>query len=196
MPLKLEVFENSAPGTDVVVMPVVQAEEMRLQAYESGYHAGWEDAVAAASADQARISAELANNLQRLSFSYHEARSQVLRSIQPLLTELTTKLLPEVAGEAIAPVVLDVLMPLLDEVSEPVIQIVLNPASRLAVEHLLTQAAGLSVTIEEEPTLGEGQVYLRLGGEELRVDLDQATHEIIRAVHDFFDLAEKEDIHG
>lgn len=196
MALKLEVFETSTSDVSLVVMPSVQAEEMRLQAYEAGYNAGWEDAVAAASADKARISAELANNLQRLSFSYHEAQAQVLRSIRPLLTELTTKLLPELAREAIAPVVLDVLMPLLDEATEPVIHIVLNPASRNAVEHLLTQAAGLSVTIAEEPTLGEGQVYLRLGREELRVDLDLAIRDIISVVQDFFDLAEKEDSHG
>lgn len=197
-PLKLEVFETPQvpqPGQSVM-MEASAIEDVRLQAYETGYSAGWEDAAAATATEQDRLTAELANNLQRLAFTFQEARSHVLKSVQPLLVQLTTQLLPQLAQEVLAPVVLDTVMPLIDEATEAPIRIMLNPASRIAVERLLAQAAGLPLIVEEEPTLGEGQVYLRLGAVEHRVDLDQAVLEITTAVHDFFDYSEKDTPHG
>lgn len=196
MPLKLEVFETSAPVSDVVVMQSAEIEDARLTAYENGYSAGWEDAMAANAEEGKKISAELANNLQHLAFTYQEARAHLLRSVQPVLIELTTRLLPELAREAIAPVVLDAVMPLLEDATDQPMDLILNPVARPTIERLLTQAAGLPLQFKEEPTLGEGQVYIRMRQEEFRVDLDTATRDIIRAVHDFFDFPEKDDSNG
>lgn len=197
-PLKLEVFESVKPmlAGQSVVLEVSAVEDVRLQAYETGYSAGWEDAVAATRDDQTRISTELANNLQKLAFTFQEARSHVLKSVQPLVTQLSTRLLPELAQEVLAPVVLDTLMPLIDTLADAPIRVVLNPASRPAVERLLSQAAGIPLIVEEEATLGEGQVYLRFGDVEHHVDLDKAVADIARAVHDFFEYSEKEANHG
>lgn len=197
-PLKLEVFESVKPmlAGQSVVLEVSAIEDVRLQAYETGYSAGWEDAVGATRDDQTRISTELANNLQKLAFTFHEARSHVLKSVQPLVTQLSTRLLPELAQEVLAPVVLDTLMPLIDTLADAPIRVVLNPASRPAVERLLSQAAGIPLIVEEEATLGEGQVYLRFGDVEHHVDLDKAVADIARAVHDFFEYSEKEANHG
>jgi len=69
------------------------------------------------------------------------------------------------------------------------VTLVLNPASRAAVAQLLEQATGLPLILQEEPTLGEGQVYLRLGGSETEVDLDRAIADITAAVRGFFALS-------
>ena len=201
MPLpKLEVFELPRPASDrqTVVMEASDIEDVRLLAYDGGYAAGWEDAAAAAALEQGRISSEVANNLQRLAFTFQEVRTHILKSVQPVVTQLATRLLPQLAQEVLAPVVLDTVMPLIDELADTPIKVVLNPASRAAVERLLSQAAGLPLLIEEEPSLGEGQVYLRLGDVEHRIDLDQAVREITTAVHDFFDYSERDtrDVHG
>ncbi len=45
------------------------------------------------------------------------------------------------------------------------------------------------MVIEEEPSLGEGQVYIRLGGAETKVDLTQVTADITAAVRAFFNLS-------
>ncbi|RGP38741.1 flagellar biosynthesis protein [Pseudotabrizicola alkalilacus] len=197
-PLKLEVFE--APSQrgkgQTIVMDSAAIEETRLQAYESGYAAGWEDATAATRDDQARIGSELANNLQQMAFTFQEARSHILKSVQPVLTQLCTQLLPPLAREVLSPVVLDTIMPLIDDLADTPVHVVLNPAARPAVERFLSQAAGLPLVIVEEPTLGEGQVYLRLGEVEHRVDLDLAVAELTRAVHDFFEYSEKDGGNG
>jgi hypothetical protein len=66
--------------------------------------------------------------------------------------------------------------------------LVLNPAVRAQVEDLVTQATGLPMVIDEEPTMPEGQVYIRLGASETKVDLAQVTTDIAIAVRAFFNL--------
>ncbi|MDO8882511.1 MAG: flagellar biosynthesis protein [Pseudotabrizicola sp.] len=197
-PLKLEVFEapSRQGGDQTVVMDGAAIEEARLQSYETGYAAGWEDATVASQDEQTRIGSELANNLQQMAFTFQEARTHVLKSIQPVLTQLCTQLLPPLAQGVLAPVVLETIMPLIDDLAETPVHVVLNPAARPAVERLLSQAAGLPLVIVEEPTLGEGQVYLRLGDVEHRVDLDHAVAALTTAVHDFFEYSEKDGADG
>lgn len=197
-PLKLEVFESPSQrdNSQIVVMDNAAIEDARLRAYETGYSAGWEDATAASQDDQARINSELANNLQQMGFTFQEARAHILRSVQPLLTQLCTQLLPPLAQQALAPVVLETVMPLLEGLADTPLHVTLNPAARPAVEQLLSQAAGVPLVIVEEATLGEGQVYLRLAQAEHRVDLDHAVARITRAVHDFFEYSEKDETNG
>ncbi|MBE2278041.1 MAG: flagellar biosynthesis protein [Rhodobacteraceae bacterium] len=195
MPLpRLEVFETGTPGPRspaVITTEVSAFEEAKLAAYEQGYQAGWDDAAAARSADQAGIAADLARNLQALSFTYQEARAHILSGLEPLMTEMVERLLPETARETLAPLVLEKLMPMAEELGDQPVHLLLNPSSRTAVENLVTQATGLPLCIVEEPTLAEGQAYLRLGAAEAKVDLTRASSEIAAAVHAFFSLSQE-----
>jgi flagellar biosynthesis/type III secretory pathway protein FliH len=92
------------------MQPLVEAtavEEAKVASFEQGYSAGWDDAVAAQQGDQTRIRADLARNLQSLSFTFQDARSHVLQAIRPLILQMVNRLLPEVAREALAPTVLE-----------------------------------------------------------------------------------------
>lgn len=198
MPVKLEIFETAAKPskTETVVLDRVALEDEKLAAYDNGYRAGWDDANAAQSDDQTRIRADLARNLQTLSFTYHEARSHILKAIEPLMLQVVGRLLPEIARESLAPFALETLMPLAEGLGDAPVKLVLNPASRAPVEALLEHATGLPVVIEEEPTLGEGQVYIKLGTAEAEVDLDRAAADIAAAVRGFFDLPGKDRPNG
>ena len=196
--LRLEVFDlpDTPARRSTIVTDATALEDIRMQAYEQGYTAGWDDAAAAQSEDKSRIQADFARNLQTLGFTFQEARMHVLRAIQPLLHEIVTCLLPQVARESLASVALETLMPLADEMADAPVTLVVSPTSRPAVEALLEQATGLPLTVIEEPTLGDGQVYFRLGNIETRLDLDRATTEIASAVRNFFDLTEKDQRYG
>lgn len=199
MVLKLEVFDTgpapSAKGT-TVVLDTLALEEAKLSAYDTGYRAGWEDAAAAQSDDQSRIGADLARNLQALSFTYHEARQHVLRALEPLLSGVVDRIVPETARGALAPMILDTLRPLARDAAEPPVSLVINPAVRSAVEALLERATAPPIVIVEEATLGEGQAYLRFDASEVRVDLDEAAARIAAAVHEFFALNRQESQNG
>ena len=194
MGLKLEVFavaqKNDAPST--VVLDTMELEEAKLASYDSGYAAGWEDAASAQLGDQSKITTDLARNLQTLSFTYHEARSHVLRALEPLLQEMVNRLLPELARETLAPIILEALMPLAEKAADTPITLVLNPVARPAVEALLEHSKALPLSLVEETSLGEGQAYLRLGRCETQIDLGRATVEIAAAVRGFFEILEKD----
>lgn len=194
MALKLEVFETAQEPSEkaIVVLDALALEDSKLAAYDQGYSAGWEDATTAQSDDQTRMRADLARNLQSLGFTYHEARTHVLRAVEPLLQQVVGRLLPALARESLAPVVLEVLMPLVEKLADAPISLVVNPASRAAVETLLAAATNLPITIVEEPSLSEGQAYLRLGATETHIDLDGATAEISTAMRGFFESPERE----
>ena len=187
---RLEVFDT-APASDGTLQPLVEATavaEAKIASFEQGYSAGWDDAVAAQQGDQTRIRADLARNLQSLSFTFQDARGHVLQAIRPLILEMVNRLLPEVARETLAPTVLDAVMPLADTLADAPLTLVLNPAVRGQVEDLLAQATGLPMVIDEEPTMPEGQVYIRFGTTETKVDLAQVTTDIAIAVRAFFNL--------
>ena len=198
MALRLEVFETeqSVRGGKTVVLDTMHLEETKLAAYDSGYAAGWEDAVAAQSSDQTRVQADLARNLQGLSFTFHEARQHVLKALQPLISEMVGRLLPALARETLSQVVLEVVMPMAGTLADTPLTLVLNPNARPAVEALLEQTTGLPLIVTEEPSLSEGQVYLKFGGMETQINLDRATAEITAAVRGFFEIPEQEKKHG
>ena len=188
--LRLEVFDT-ASAADGTFRPLVEAtavEEAKVASFEQGYSAGWDDAVAAQQGDQGRIRADLARNLQSLSFTFQDARSHVLQAIKPLILEMINRLLPEVAREALGPTVLEAVLPMAADLADAPLTLVLNPAVRGQIEELIVQATGLPMVIEEEPTMPDGQVYIRFGTSEAKVDLGQVTTDISIAVRAFFNL--------
>lgn len=195
MALRLEVFEDDRRSEGTVVTDVGALEEARLAAYEQGYGAGWDDAVSAQSQEQQRLRADLARNLQSLAFTYHEARSHVLRAVEPLFEMVLDRILPDLARRALAPRIVAALRPLVAEAADAPIHLTVAPSARPAVEAALAETPSLPLEIIEEETLGEGQAVLRLGRSETRVDLDRAVADITTAVRGFFDLNE-ENIHA
>lgn len=196
-PLRLEVFNTDSQQDHAAEIDDLNAlEEARLASYEQGYTAGWDDSVAAQNEEKTQMAADLSHNLQSLNFTYHEARAHVLKGLEPLLVDLVEHFLPGMARSALAPIVLKVLLPLAETAADTPVQIMFNAASRDVIETLVEQANGPPFTLIEEPTLGEGQVFLRLGANETRVDLDGAIAEVKAALDDFLTLISLEKKNG
>lgn len=168
------------------------SEEARLAAFEAGYKAGWDDAAAAEADDQTRIRADLARNLQALSFTYHEARGAVLKSLAPLLQEIVARVLPALARDTLAETVAERLRPLADAAAEAPIEIRCSPANRDTLAAVIDGRSDLPVRLSPEPTLGDGQVYLTFATHEEEIDLDGAIAAIAAAVSAFFETDHRE----
>ncbi|WP_166417192.1 FliH/SctL family protein [Cochlodiniinecator piscidefendens] len=165
----------------------VNVEEIRLQAYESGYTAGWEDAVKAQSTDKERVSAAFERNLQELSFTYHEARNGVLQGFEPLLREMVSKVLPALGQAQFAETVVAAIKKIAEEQVNTPIEVVLCSENREAIEAMLSPEPTLPIEIVEESSLGEGQVYLRFGTSEQKIDLSQIQTQLLSSVDGFFE---------
>ncbi|MCA0272188.1 MAG: flagellar biosynthesis protein [Proteobacteria bacterium] len=190
--LRLETFTPEARGLMRDDHSEAEAEEARLVAYEQGHRAGWDDAIAAQSGDLTRLRTDLGQNLQDLSFTYHEAHSHVLRSLEPLLRDMVSVVLPVVARETLAPILLGELKPLAAELAGAPVEIVTHPDNLALVEDLVVARAGFPATLRGEPTLGRGQVHFRTGASERVVDLDGALAAMTEAVSAFFHIAKEE----
>ncbi|WP_372837534.1 flagellar biosynthesis protein [Phaeovulum sp.] len=193
---RLEAFDTENSGGEAVRMNLADLEEAKLAAFEKGYSAGWEDAVAAQEGEAAKLRADLGRNLQALAFSYHEARSHVLRALRPLLHDMVAKVLPRLARESVGMVALEKLMPMAEKLAETPLTVVVSPESRETVEAVLRPRAGFPLQFAEEPSLSDAQVYLRFDDAETRIDLDHVTAAMSAAVTAFFQLEIQKECDG
>jgi hypothetical protein len=184
-PLRLEVFEAHVPDGSTVTLRTDALEEARLAAFEQGYKAGWDDAAKAAGEEQTRLRADLARNLQALSFTYEEAHRHVLAALGPMLQEMAAVVLPKLARDTLGAAVAEALMPIAERAGRPPVTLLVSPASRAMVEAALKDAVAPPLEIREESTLGTAQALLRFDGQELRIDLDGALAKIAAATAAF-----------
>ncbi len=181
-------FKSGAP----VTLTDVSLEERRLAAFESGYQAGWDDCLKAQSENSLRVSSDLAQNLHELSFTYQEAYSSILKSLQPLLRGMVDAVLPHAAQATLGLRISELLHELAKEHGQQPVQIVTAPANGAAIEELLANDLPIPVTVNSEPSLGDGQVLIRIGGTEREVDLSEVLSEIDRSVTGFFEENQKD----
>lgn len=168
-------------------------ESERLSAFERGYKAGWDDSVNALSAERKAISADFAANLADLAFTYHEARGHVLRQLESLVTDTFAKALPDCAKAALPRLVWDHVNRIAVEAASAPMTILVAPGSQHVFESMLPIDPGFPVTVVEEPTLTEGQVFIRSQKGELAVDQSRAWIEISDAVRQFFEVHEHDE---
>jgi len=181
--------DASAPAP--VSAGAAELEKARLEGYESGYQAGWDDANRAETEDQSRIGAEFARNLQDLGFTFQEARAHVMHALEPLLSGMVERVLPRLVSDTIGQTIVEELMPLAADAADAPIEVVVSPASRPALEGFLARAVSVPFALVEEPTLTEGQVFLRSGKLERHIDFTSAVDRIGAAISGLYELNER-----
>lgn len=193
----LEDFGSGAVGSDTSLeLSDVAFEEKRLDAFEQGYKAGWDDAVQAQSDDKMRISADFARNLQELSFTYHEALNHVTKSMSPLFNQIVNKILPQMAHATLGVRVVELLNDVARTEAEQPVELATAPKNAAALHALLAQSVPMPISITEEASLGEGQVCIRFGSAEREIDIDPVLAGIAQAVQAFLHQAEEVSSYG
>lgn len=189
-------FGASRSVVEAETQAAADIEGLKLEAFESGYKAGWDDSVSAQNDESARVSAELARNLHDLSFTYHEARSQLLTSLRPLLTQMVEMVLPELGHRTLAARVAAELEAAADRATGVRVRLLAAEETLPALERLADQDFGFPLAIVADPGLGPGQVMLRFADEERQIDMDALLSGIRAALDDHFDDHLQESAHG
>lgn len=197
MPIfKLEEFNTRIVSDDPTLSSNTSLEEHRLEAFEQGYKAGWDDAAAAQSEDQSRIAADFARNLQELSFTYHQARGQILGALEPVLKEMVSKVLPKMARDTLSQTIVDEILSVSETQTKASIQVVISPVNRPALEQLVETQDNLDITIVEEASMADGLAYLRFADSEKQVDLDSVLSSFSQSIEGYFEQQEKVAVNG
>ncbi|WP_282181571.1 flagellar biosynthesis protein [Aliiroseovarius marinus] len=174
----------------------IQLEARRLEGYETGYQSGWDDATKSMTEENARLQTEFARNLEDLGFTFQEARSHVLSTLEPLLTQMLDVVLPKALEQAIGPIVAEAMMPMAADMADTPIDVLVSPGTRPTLEAFLQDAGAVPFEIVEKDTLPDGQIYLRSGESECSVDLSGVVARISDAVGALYHVNEKAFDHG
>lgn len=192
-------LENfSTPVEDLIVAegPVIStadAESQKLESFESGYKAGWDDAVSAQDEDTQRVGKELSQSLQDLSFTYQEAYSHVLKSMSPLLEEIVNVLLPGLIEDALGKQLLDHLQTLASEIGQAPVVICVHPD---VVETITPMAIGdfsFPVDVSGDASLTNAQAEIRFGEHSKQIDLNEILSTVKDSVEGFIHDANDHD---
>lgn len=190
--LQLETFDMPATAAGPA-----ETEEQRLAAYEQGYRAGWDDAVAAQGDEIGRLRGDLGRNLADMALSYRDARRHVLATIEPLLEEMVARVLPAAARHSLGAIILDELRPAAGQLAAEPVAVRTAPANRDLVERLLAETmpgtADLPLTVIADDTLDEGQALIKTGTRETSIDLGRTVAAIDAAVRAFFHSQQETD---
>jgi len=192
-PLQLEVFETPAtPDGPVFLMPE-QVEEIRLNAYERGYGAGWDDGGQQDEAEDAAHRTEIRRQVEQLSFGYHEARAHVLNALKPLLAAAFETVLPEMSRASIVPLVIEQLLPLAHSAAEAPLVLTVPTGTRTRFEAAFDGLVLPPLTLAESAELVDGQAVISDGESQSHVDLTQATNSALKALERFYQFQEDKD---
>jgi flagellar assembly protein FliH len=190
--LRLEEFETpELPDGPVVLMPE-DVETLKLNAYERGYAAGWEDGGQSVEADEAARRAAFARQAEHLNFTYHEARGHVLAALKPLFTAMLEGVLPVAARASVVPLVIEQLLPLANAAAETPITLRVARGMQAEFEAAFAGQVLPPLDLVETDDLAEGEAEFHFEALHTRIDLDHAVEAIRRAIARFYMIQTEE----
>lgn len=191
-------LEDFGPATKVeAIIPEISeevVEEQRLISFEKGYSAGWEDAVTAKDKETTNISATLASSLEDLNFTYQEAQSQLVESLDPMFKVLTSAVLPDAMSATFGHHIVDQMNDMARGQTNQPMDIVVSPGEGNAVRALLPEGFAVPVKVTESADLSPGQAYLRVGQSEREINSSGLIESINDSI-DAFTYHVREDSH-
>lgn len=188
-------FGGTPPEPEVVEgLSSEGIEDQKLQSFEEGYQAGWDDAVKAQTDATMKVSSEFGQNLQDMSFTYQEALSKLTMSFKPVMTQVVDKLIPAFVGQAVCAQIIETLHELVKDHAGQPIEIVVAPENVETIKELGEASLTEIYEIIEESSLGRGQAFVRIGSNERSIDLDSVVLGVSEALKAFFHEIEQENI--
>jgi flagellar assembly protein FliH len=163
-----------------------EIEDQKLQSFEAGYQAGWDDAVRAQSDQEGRVTAELGQNLQEMSFTYHEALSKLTSSFEHVMQQILDKLLPEVQRTSLGAHIAEQIRMITKDQGGLPIEITVAPSNVAKVTEMAGKALSEPFVVKGEQSLGEGQAFVRFGSTERQIDLASVVSGVSEAMAAFF----------
>jgi len=169
-----------------------ELEDVKLHSFESGFQAGWDEAIKAQAETETHVSEELAKSLKSASLEYEEVRKALATDVQTIMEEVVNTILPLAARASLGQHVCDLIKTMTENALDRSIEIVVAPGREKAVYDVLTADLPEAFKICVDPTMSPNQACLRLGAKEIDVDLDKTVAEIASALSNFFETQKPE----
>ena len=181
-----EDFGSLQPKSPSVTQSDDALEDAKLEAFEAGYKAGWDDSVKAQAQSTQHVSSALAANLQDASFQYHEMRASLNKTVHEILRQIVQKTLPRIAHASLGTHICDEIIAQVRAGLEAQVVLAVAPSNFTAVQALVERDLPEPVDLVEDPGLGPDQAVIRIGECETEIDMARVMAEIDNAVSAFF----------
>ncbi len=168
--LSLESFED-----------VIAQDETSSEDYNRGYEEGLAAGTAAAQEEIGALQQKLVQAICDIDFTYAEARGQLLHSLAPLFSVLTTKILPYCVENGFAEHVANVLQQAAKDDANAPISLFVHPESYDAVVTLKSELPQ-HVTIHPDASLGIHAAWIEKVAQGTLLDTDALLAEITTAL--------------
>jgi flagellar assembly protein FliH len=164
-----------------------------LEGYETGYKAGWDDALKSHQDSKTHISTSLAQNLEQIEFTLIEAKAEVIASIKPVLNEITNTLFPSLTNIALRDLIAGEIEAMLKTNSPTDVSIIVSEQDEATIATLLNSTNALSeISLVAKNTVGEGQAYISCNALQRKIDVGQALADIQSTIDSFLNQPELE----
>lgn len=182
MTLALEDFGGFAGLTRVTAVDPERLEAEKLDAFDKGYTAGWDDATEAANRQAESTGHSIRARLEELSFTYHEARAHVMQSLTPLLEAVASTALPELVRQSLGQRLIEVVEDLAGEAADAPVTIHVSPADLDAIEAALAGPSRFPYRVAPDPDLAPDTIHVRLGDSGRLIDTQAAAARLTDAL--------------
>ena len=169
-----------------------EVEDQKLQAFENGYQAGWDDAISAQSDSGKHVSAGLAASLKDASLEYQEVRDSLTNSVQEIMSGVVKTLLPKIARDSLGAHICEQVLAMTQSGSERTVQVAVAPEAEDVVLSILAEGNAASFEIAIDRLLAPTQAILRLGTDEREINLERMLTEISQSITAFFETQKPE----
>jgi len=149
-----------------------QPEPALSSAYQDGYSAGKEDAVATAAQLQNQKTDDVLQALNDLEFTFAEAQENVLGAMGPLFNAIAEKVLPAIADHAFRSHLVQLLEDAAQKNAGEAFELVINPA-RCDAAQAIVNAQEHPVRVSSDVSVGISAAWIRAPNQEERFDLDE-----------------------
>lgn len=180
--LCLEDFSSRIQDGDGEESAVVLAEEQRLEAYEQGYRAGWDDCTETDSHQLSKAARETNEALAELSFGFEEASSAILAGLRPLFKQISEQIVPMTLQATLGHHLQTVLEKCAQETLIKGVTIRVHPDSVPALESALSSTPALTAIIAPDPSIPAGQILIVGPEAEVLIDQSRLSQELQRTL--------------
>jgi len=171
---------------------VEEVEDQKLESFEKGYQAGWDDAVKAQAEAKTHVSSELATSLQDASFEFHEVRSVLSTAVRDIMDEVLKTIMPTIAQASLGAHIREQVMSMTRDALDRSIDIVISPDAEDVVQTLIDRDVEQPFRFVTDPLLSPTQVLLRVGAEEREINLHETLDEVSKTVQSYFETEQTE----
>lgn len=153
-------------------------ETFRLEVFETGYKAGWDDAAKAYDETNTRLSNDVLRNLCDLSLEHQSNYAQLQTRLTTIVNEISNVLIPTVADQSFAPKLIFFVEQQLKDTGMDTLDLHLDSKTARRLGDLMTPDLAGRINLKVSPDLSETQAILQINGDAIEFTFKDAIEKL------------------